>query len=97
MTDTITHRSIQTRMTALNLNPISFTAQTTADGADWLPRDVLGVDGKSAIIHRGPDALYSFPGWEPYCDGSFGGRYQSFEGALAWMEWIRQEKQGRAA
>ena len=68
----------------------------------WIPRDCVAHDGKAGIFWRMADAdrrdvpgcTYSFDGWEPwagvrYCGTSFGGRYKTFEGALAWLEAVK--------
>lgn len=65
----------------------------------WLPRDCVGTDGKAGIFWRMADAgrrdvsgaTYRIDGWEPWadlphCGTSFGGRYDRFEAALAWLE-----------
>lgn len=59
----------------------------------WLPRDLVGTDGKSLIVYREADREYSIDGWCPWHDGMFGGRYRNFESAL---NWVRTAKGVRA-
>lgn len=68
----------------------------------WIPRDCVAHDGKAGIFWRlsegdrrdVPGCTYSFDGREPWadvrhCGTSFGGRYETFEGALAWLEAVK--------
>ncbi|USN14516.1 hypothetical protein DOMOVOI_00410 [Brevundimonas phage vB_BpoS-Domovoi] len=84
----------------LGLNTISYlnTAVTCEDGVSrWLPRDMIGRDGKSAILYRPAGyGNYSIDGWEPYHDFMFGGRYANVETALAWLQRAHDIKAGKA-
>lgn len=51
----------------------------------WLPRDLIGVDGKTLVIFRHADRDYAIDGWAPWHDGMFGGRYNSISAALNWV------------
>jgi hypothetical protein len=69
---------------------LSTFVATAAGRNEWLPRDIIGNDGKSLVIYReGGD--YHFAGWEPWRDGHFGGRYETILGALAWFDWLEAE------
>lgn len=63
---------------------------------EWLPRDLVGGDGKTLIVWRHLDGSYAIPGWEPWHDGMFGGRYADILNALAWVERARDVRAGRA-
>lgn len=64
----------------------------------WVPRDAIANDGRSGITHRISEAgrrglpwsTYGFDGWEPWRRGrtglESGGRYETYAGALAWLE-----------
>lgn len=63
----------------------------------WLPRDLIGNDGKTAIIYRlASDGEYSINGWEPWHAGMFGGRYENVANALAWVDRAIAVKAGKA-
>ena len=91
------------RIDALGLTTISYSRDAVLvqlpDGdtrAEWLPRDLIGTDGKTAIIHRNAnDGNYSIDGWEPWHDGMFGGRYESIHSALHWVEVARDVRAGK--
>lgn len=53
---------------------------------EWLPRDIIGLDGKTLIVWREIDRDYSIAGWVPWHDDMFGGRYPSIHSALNWVE-----------
>lgn len=52
----------------------------------WIPRDLIGEDGKSLVIYRTADREYAIDGWEPWHDGMFGGRHESILSALHWIK-----------
>lgn len=85
---------------ALGLNIITYrpTAVMCDDGVSrWLPQDMIGADGASAILFR-PAGFgnYRFDGWEPICHRMFGGRYETVESALAWMQRAQDIRAGKA-
>lgn len=63
----------------------------------WLPRDLIGDDGKSLIIYRSADREYNIDGWEPWHDGMFGGRRDSIESALHWIRVAKGVRAGTIA
>lgn len=63
---------------------------------EWLPRDIIGKDGKSLIIWRPVDDVYSIAGYEPWHDGMFGGRKLSIHSTLNWIERAIDVRAGRA-
>lgn len=66
---------------------VSYLRTVTPDGKNWLPRDIVGKDGKTLIVYRhASDGVYAIDGWEPWHDGAYGGRYQSVQAAFAWVE-----------
>lgn len=78
-------RSDQARIAALGLR---VTHYGTVDG-QFEPMDALAADGSRLIVYRPADSSYGFAGWCPWAAkpfGSHGGRYQTFAGALAWLE-----------
>lgn len=80
----------------LGLTVVSYLRDSVEcnDGVSrWLPRDLVGADGKSLIVYRVADREYSIDGWDPWHDGMFGGRRSSIENAL---HWIRTAKGVRA-
>lgn len=94
--------NIHQRTEALGLRVVTYTNQATLPGEDgrrfWIPRDCVALDGGAGIFWRiseggrrdVPGCTYSIDGWEPWADGPqgtmHGGRYETFESALAWME-----------
>ncbi len=84
----------------LGLNVITWLniAVMCEDGVSrWLPRDLIGSDGKTLIVYRSKtDGVYSIDGWEPHHAGMNGGRYESFESALNWLKRAQDIKAGRA-
>ena len=86
------------RMAAMNLRVMSY--QTVAEGGYWLPRDIIGADGKTAILWRaageGPVA-YAVDGWHPWHDGMFGGCCAHLASALAWVQRARDVRAGKAS
>lgn len=83
----------------LGLNTVTYlnVAVTCEDGVSrWLPRDLIGQDGKTLIVHRKADDHYDIDGWEPYHDRMFGGRYPNFESALAWVHRAMDIRAGKA-
>lgn len=70
------------------------------DGANlWLPKDLVGKDGKTLIVFRGagPESGYAVDGYHPWHDGMFGGCYPEINAALAWVERAKDTRAGRAA
>ena len=63
---------------------------------EWLPRDILGEDGKTLILWREADRNYSTPGYEPWHDGMFGGRRSSIHSALEWVQRAKDIRAGKA-
>lgn len=88
---------------ALGLRAISYrrgpgTALECRDGQRrCLPRDLIGTDGKTLIVFREADHDYSIAGYEPWHDGMFGGRRESIESALAWVQAAREVRAGTRA
>lgn len=82
--------ALHTRIDTLGLRVIHYKRL----GSAYQPADMIGTDGSALIVLRHPDDRYDFTGWEPWSDrpfgGQFGGRYQSLESALAWLEWTRE-------
>ena len=78
------------RAQALKLRAVSYRNEAcrVADGGEeWLPRDLIGEDGKSLIVWRSAaDGGYSVDGYHPWHDGMFGGCYPEIHNALAWVE-----------
>ena len=77
--------SDQVRIAALGLH---VTHYATVNG-QFQPMDALASDGSRLIVYREADRSYGFAGWCPWAAkpfGSHGGRYQTFAGALAWLE-----------
>ena len=81
------------RAQELGLREVSFLRDSVkvdlGDGTtrnEWLPRDLIGTDGKSLIIFRSADETYSIDGYEPWHDGMWGGRKASIHSALHWVE-----------
>lgn len=95
-------KNLHERTEALGLRVVTYTNQATPPDEDgrrfWIPRDCVARDGAAGIFWRlceggrrdVPGATYDFDGWEPWADGEHGtmhgGRYETFEAALAWME-----------
>lgn len=78
------------RAEALNLR---VTHYATVGGV-WQPMDAIATTGDRLIVYREADSHYGFAGWCPWAAepfGSHGGRYQTFEAALAWLEWIGEQ------
>lgn len=92
------------RCDAMNLRIVTFLPKAVtvrlADGSErreWLPRDIVGRDGMSLIVHRPADANYNFDGWQPEHDGMFGGRSRDIHGALNWLQRAIDVRAGRAS
>lgn len=88
------------RIGVLGLRAVSYLheAVACANGTtEWLPRDIIGADGKTLVVHRKADDVYTIDGWEPWHDGMFGGRYASIHNALAWVERAIDIRAGRAS
>ena len=86
------------RIEALGLRTIAYLdyAIECASGVkEWAPRDIIGADGKTAVLYREMDRNYGFSGWEPWHDGMFGGRYRDIHSALAWIERAIDIRAGR--
>jgi hypothetical protein len=91
------------RLADLGLTVISYQNVATAPdengGTYWLPRDIIGRDGKTLIRwYEAGDSgnTYASHGWEPWHDGMFGGHYESLSSALAWVERARAIRAGTA-
>lgn len=88
---------------ALGLCVISYQRETTLPDAEgrrwWLPRDIIGTDGKTLIRWYEPGdsgAAYATAGWEPWHDGMFGGLSERLVSALAWVQRARAVRAGTA-
>lgn len=84
---------------ALKLRIVSYQERhITVDGGNWwIPRDVIGRDGKTLILWRKTEeAGYAVDGWHPWHDGMFGGCYATFDAALAWVRRAREIRAGTA-
>jgi hypothetical protein len=100
-------RNIIDRTGDLGLRAITYTNKATELDEEgkryWIPRDAVARDGSAGIFYRiseggrrdVPGATYDFDGWEPWSDTkhgtSHGGRHRTYESALAWLEWIREQ------
>lgn len=90
------------RIKDLNLNTVSYlntAIKAIRDGEErqeWLPRDIIGPDGKTLIVYRSKDSDYLIDGWETWYDGMFGGRFETILSALAWVERAQDIRAGRA-
>jgi hypothetical protein len=85
-------RAFHARCEALGLTVVSY--QNTSRDGYWLPRDIIGNDGKRLAVFRvkgDPANRYSFDGWDTWAGGQFGGTYETPEGALGWFEWIARQ------
>lgn len=84
------------RMDAMNLRVMCH--QHVAEDGWWLPRDIIGADGKTAILWRpaGPDGGYAVDGWHPWHDGMFGGCSTHLSNALGWVQRARDVRAGLA-
>ena len=90
----------------MNLTAIShldtYRDVVRSDGSiahEWLPRDIIGADGKTLIVHRVEgDAhnAYNISGWDPSHDGMFGGMREDILSALVWLQRARDIRAGRA-
>ena len=88
-----------TRQDIYDLGPMGLRVvsyQREACDGFWLPRDMIGADGKTLIRWETDDG-YAFHGWSPWHDGMFGGRYQALGSALAWVRRAREVRAGTAA
>ena len=77
------------RIQNLGLMAVSYRRDSREcdDGTrEWLPRDIIGKDGKSLIVWREADSEYTTAGYEPWHDGMFGGRRAEIHNALSWLE-----------
>lgn len=62
----------------------------------WVPRDMIGLDGRTAILWRvAGDGNYAIDGWEPWHDRMFGGRYKCLCSALGWVQRARDIRAGK--
>ena len=77
---------------------ISYLNATMIDGERvyWLPRDIIGTDGKTLIVYRKADDTCRIDGWEPWHDGMFGGRRENVESAFAWVQRAKDMRAGKA-
>jgi len=92
--------NFQTQITALGLRATCYLNVSVIcdDGANlWLPRDLIGDDGKTLIIYRPADSSYSIDGWEPWHDGMFGGRRDRIGNVLAWVARAKAVRAGTAS
>ena len=86
------------RIRALNLTVVCYLNESrkVSDGSrEWLPRDIVGKDGKTLIVWREADRDYSIAGYNPWHGGMFGGRYAEIHNALAWVECAIDVRAGR--
>lgn len=86
------------RAAACGLNTICYLPQAVEceDGVlRALPRHMIGKEGDRAIIYETADDTYDFAGWSPSHTSMFGGRRQSVESALLWMERAIDVRAGR--
>lgn len=60
-----------------------------------LPRDLVGCDGKSLLVHRVADRDYAIDGWCVEHDGMFGGRYPDINNALCWLRTAHDVRAGK--
>lgn len=81
-------------MQELSLRVTCYLNQTDKTGKYWLPRDMVGADGKTLIVYQTADDRYSINGWQPWHDGMFGGRYTSPDTAMAWVRTAREIRAG---
>jgi hypothetical protein len=84
----------------LGLTVVSYLHESIEcnDGVSrWLPRDLIGRDGKSLIVFRSADREYSINGWCPWHDGMFGGRCQTISSALHWIKTAKGVRAGTIA
>lgn len=91
-TNPITLDDVQ-RLNILGLRVVSFQHQAK-DGL-WLPRDIIGMDGKT-LIRWDTDDGYAFHGWAPWHDGMHGGRYETLGACLKWVQCAVDIRAGRA-
>lgn len=68
----------------------------TREGTQYLPRDLIGTDGKTLVIWRAADDRYHFDGWDVWHDGMGASRYESIFNALAWVRRAKEIRAGRA-
>ena len=61
----------------------------------YLPRDLVGRDGRTVVIWREKDRSYSIAGWEPWHDGMFGGRHETIGQALGWVKTAKDIRAGK--
>lgn len=88
------------RIGDLGLTVIAHQSKAVVDGGRVLyaPRDLIGKDGKTAILFRfASDGEYNIDGWEPWHDGMVGGRRECLSSALAWVERARDIRAGKAS
>jgi hypothetical protein len=82
----------------LGLRVISHSTTTIvcSDGTPrFLPRDLVGRDGKTVVIWREKDRKYAIDGWEPWHDGMSGGRCSTIGAALGWVQTAKDIRAGK--
>jgi hypothetical protein len=82
----------------LGLRVVSYLNKHSDCGKYWLPRDVVGLDGKTLIVWRpaGKDSGYAVDGWHPWHDGMHGGCNETYIGALSWVQRAKDIRAGKA-
>lgn len=85
------------RCEAMGLRIVTYLnrAIQTEYRSEWLPRDIVALDGQSLIVYRESDHEYDFSGWCPEHRGMFGGRYDTIHSALSWLQRAIDIKAGR--
>lgn len=92
--------NFQTTIQALGLSVVSYRSSAVEcdDGERlWLPRDIVGKDGKTLIVFRcaGRESGYDVDGYHPWHDGMFGGCYPAIGAALAWVQRAQDIRAGK--
>lgn len=60
-------------------------------GSEWLPEHMVNWE-KRRFVRFNRDNTYSFAGWEPMDGHTFGGRYDTPQGALSWFRWLDAQR-----
>lgn len=91
-----------TRIRALELRVVSYqhehTPHDAAGNSYWLPRDMVGADGKTLVRWQAAgdaDNNYAISAWHPWHDGMFGGAYETMGAVLGWIERARDIRAGK--